>query len=199
MRVAVIALVFASASAACAEDAVTFYSNEGDAYVGILNENGAVLTSQYPKSWFHGEPWQDLQVHTKPAILYLGNDCDALHNEYGAGRWSGSNGGFGAQFGEQVFERGSSIRAPIERRDGDGPEAFLRAAQLAGHIHRRQAKFIEVGWVGDEGERAQITLRAQAHRPPIGTAQVARKQKVFARKQRGFILGMGEGFPAEGV
>ena len=95
--------MFASVSAAWAEESLTFYSNEGDAYVGIFNENGAVLTSQYPKSWFHGEPYQDLQVHTKPAILYLGKDCDAVHNEYGEGSWSGANGGFGAQFGDHVI------------------------------------------------------------------------------------------------
>lgn len=91
------------ASAAQAEELQNYWSNEGDTYFATVNENGVALTSKFPKTWFHGEPSQDHQVVTKPAVIYLGNDCDALHNEYGAGKWSGANGGFGATFGEHTI------------------------------------------------------------------------------------------------
>lgn len=103
MRVGVILATIFMASAVHSEDLREYWSNEGDTYFATVNENGAVLTSKYPKSWFHGEPSDDLQVHTKPAVIYLGNDCDALHNEYGEGRWSGANGGFGATFGSHTI------------------------------------------------------------------------------------------------
>lgn len=93
-------------SAVWAEEPVEYWSNEGDVYYSEINANGAILTSKYPKSWFHGEPSDDLQVHTKLAVIYFGNDCDALHNEYGKGTWSGANGGFGASFGNRRISFG---------------------------------------------------------------------------------------------
>jgi hypothetical protein len=98
MKVALSAAVLLIGSAVWAAEPTEFWSNEGDIYFGSISESGAVLTSKYPKSWFHGEPNEDLQVHTKPAVIIFAPDCDAHHNEYGRGTWSGANGGFGASF-----------------------------------------------------------------------------------------------------
>jgi hypothetical protein len=99
-RATIFGLVLLAGSAATAEEPATYYSNEGDVYLGMVNENGAVLTSKYLKSWFHGEPTDDLRVHTKHAVIYLGNGCDALLNEYGEGRWIWWNDNFTAKFGD---------------------------------------------------------------------------------------------------
>jgi hypothetical protein len=106
MRAAVLSLAMLSASSAHGDEPLTYYSNEGDEYLAVINENGAVLTSRYPKSWFHGEPTEDHEVHTESAEIYFGNNCDAMHNEYGLGTWSGGNGAFGARFGDHLIHFG---------------------------------------------------------------------------------------------
>ena len=82
---------------------VRYYSNEGDVYLATLNENGAVFTSLYPKTFAHFEPTEDHQAVERPAIIYFGTNCDALHSEFGKGKWSGGNGAFGAEFGDHVI------------------------------------------------------------------------------------------------
>jgi hypothetical protein len=97
------ALILCLSASALRADPLTFYSNEGDIYDATINANGAVLTSRHPKSWFHGEPTEDHEVHTAPAKIYLGRACDALHSELGKGTWDGGNGAFGATFGSHVI------------------------------------------------------------------------------------------------
>ena len=95
----------------------TFYSNEGDLYFGSLNEDGVVLTSKYPKAWFHGEPSQDHTASEKRAIIFLGRSCDAVHNEYGTGIWSWWNDSFAVTFGnhrisfanQELFDHGRFV------------------------------------------------------------------------------------------
>ena len=97
-------LVVAVGSApSVAEESQQYVSDEGDAYFAVINASGAVLTSKYPKTWFHGESTEDHQVVEKKAVIYLGNSCDALHNEYGKGTWEQANARFYATFGYHVI------------------------------------------------------------------------------------------------
>ncbi len=80
-----------------------YYSNEGDAYIASFNANGADFETVYPKTYVHLEPSEDHEVVEKRARIYFGTNCDALHSEFGKGKWSGGNGAFGAEFGDHVI------------------------------------------------------------------------------------------------
>lgn len=110
-------IVVSLGTPAKAKNPQQFWSNEDDVYFCVIDENEAILTSRFPKSWYHGESSDDLQVHTKPAIIYFGKDCLAMHNEYGKGTWSGANGAFGATFGDHTiyFDRQELYGTQFER------------------------------------------------------------------------------------
>lgn len=100
MRVLVLCLaVFVVPCATFAQVSTTFWSSDGDAYVGQFNANGAKLVSKYPKSWYHGEPSEDHIVVEEPAVIFLGKSCDANHSALGTGKWGWWNDNFHAEFG----------------------------------------------------------------------------------------------------
>ena len=85
-------------SIATAQQTMEFWSSDGDAYLGILQDGGAVLVSKYPKAWFHGESSEDHTVIEQSARIYFGKSCEAKHSEYGQGTWSWWNDNFTASF-----------------------------------------------------------------------------------------------------
>jgi hypothetical protein len=91
------ALSLCLAAPAAAQDEMLYYSADGDIYVLALNENGAVLTSKYPKAWFTGQG-ADFDIDVRHSIFYFGKSCDAYHDVYGEGTWGWSNFVFGAHF-----------------------------------------------------------------------------------------------------
>jgi hypothetical protein len=93
-----------------------FFSDAGDEYIAMFNAHGAVLTSVYPKAFARFEPWEDHRIERGPAVIAFGKDCDALHSEFGKGRWVQANGGFFAE-----FERGNVgfVRQELVLPSGD--------------------------------------------------------------------------------
>lgn len=81
---------------ASAQDFV-YISSDGDEYTYVANENGAVLTSVYPKHYWVGQGAATTTVKGLD-VFYFGKDCDATHKYHGTGTWGWANGGFGADF-----------------------------------------------------------------------------------------------------
>lgn len=81
----------------------TAYTSGGHSYDLTCNDNGYALTSRYPVSRMIGSGASS-QVFERIETLYLGRDCDAFHELFGAGNWCWANGGFTAQF--QAFRYG---------------------------------------------------------------------------------------------
>lgn len=75
-------------------------SAQGHTYEVTTNSHGAVLTSRYPvvrlpeglRLGFDGIE-----------ILYLGRDCDAYSDRFGAGSWEWANGGFSVIFADETI------------------------------------------------------------------------------------------------
>jgi hypothetical protein len=82
---------------------LTFYSNEGDAYLAEEREDGVFLKSKYPKTWFHGEPSQDHTIVEGQATIFLDASCAAVHSELGKGTWGWWNDVFHADFGSHTI------------------------------------------------------------------------------------------------
>lgn len=77
--------------------AAQYISGDGHQYELSCNDNGFVLTSQYPVSRWTGMG-ADTQVITDTEVLMLGNSCDAINEVFGSGTWMWANGGFMAEF-----------------------------------------------------------------------------------------------------
>ncbi|QYX56590.1 hypothetical protein K1T73_16350 [Roseovarius sp. SCSIO 43702] len=111
-RLATFAMCATAAGTCALADDVTYVSSYGDEYSYQTNENGAVLTSLYPKAWFI-EGGANSRIERGADVLYLGTSCDARHGVFGDGTWWWANGGFGADF------PGLEIRFPRQEIRGD--------------------------------------------------------------------------------
>lgn len=77
--------------------ALAYLSGDGHVYNGICNEDGMVLTSEYPVGRFRGIGANTRQV-IEIETLYLGTGCDASSEHLGEGSWGWANGGFIIEF-----------------------------------------------------------------------------------------------------
>ncbi|MGR3490693.1 MAG: hypothetical protein ACU0DW_01435 [Shimia sp.] len=104
----VLILLFLLTSPAWAQDR-SVLSSEGTIFEVATNENGAVLTSRYPKAF-----WTNAGVNSswdiRPATIYLGLSCDVSSPDYGDGTWGWANGGFWIDFD-------SGLRFPFPRQE----------------------------------------------------------------------------------
>lgn len=72
-------------------------SSDGDQFTTEYNQNGAVLTSVYPKI-FWVRMGANLKSVEKKVTIYIGKNCDVFSDFYGKGSWEWANGGFFLSF-----------------------------------------------------------------------------------------------------
>lgn len=98
-------LLLVGAGLPAAAENAPIYAADGHQYSLACNAEGYVLTSLYPVAWPHGiganTQWTDAKES-----LYLGKDCDAQHDLFGAGTWCWANGGFVAEFKDHRYAFG---------------------------------------------------------------------------------------------
>lgn len=73
------------------------FSSDGHSYKMICNENGFVLTSEYPTARII-ENGVLSEVIEGIETVYLGKTCDAFTQAFGEGTWGLANGGFAVNF-----------------------------------------------------------------------------------------------------
>ena len=86
MRWALVPAFIAVTGATAATTDGRLNSTNGDEYSIIFNANGAVLTSTSPKFYPHLEPSENHELVVKKAVIYLGANCDAIHDEFEKGQ-----------------------------------------------------------------------------------------------------------------
>lgn len=86
------------------------FSSDGHSYQMTCNENGFVLTSDYPVARFI-ENGVLSEVEEGIEILFLGKSCDAFTAVYGDGTWGLANGGFAVSFDD--YRIGFPRQAPF--------------------------------------------------------------------------------------
>ncbi len=103
-----------------------------------------------------------------------------------------------AQCIDHVVERGLVCPAQLRTLDGVA-QPRPGAGQLLLDLHLGQAVLLQPGRVGHDHQRSECAFRAQAHRSPVGAAQVAGEERIFAGGEVACVAGHLEQLPAQAV
>src|SRR5580658_1818002 len=102
-----------------------------------------------------------------------------------------------AQAIREIVKSGSS--AGGKRGHANAAHTRPRPGRFALHIDGCQLKLRQVSWVGDHHQRSKLDLRAKAHRLPVQTAQITRKDNLLALEQVASVAWVQQCFPMQTV
>ncbi|HRK24616.1 MAG TPA: hypothetical protein PLQ11_06655 [Beijerinckiaceae bacterium] len=90
------------------------YVADGHEYTLACNKDGFVLTSRASVTRYI-EAGVSSRFVKKKEKIFLGKNCDAIHEIFGGGKWCWANGGFGAEFsGTKIWFPRQELICPRE-------------------------------------------------------------------------------------